>query len=224
MNSSTDINELAAALSKAQARFGTVKQSGKNPQFRSAYSTFDDVMDAVRKPLTSNGLSFSQMLDTQDGAPALTSILMHESGQYMQSTVPITAMESRVSSSGKKANNDVQVFGIAISYIKRYAITAMLGVGGEEDNDAADIPTLDDVEAQSLPDSHWIENNVTRKRFWAHWDSQGLSSDDVHAALDVNSVKGFTGSKEQAKAKIDHWVENKAILDEVIPDASGDIF
>ena len=129
MDRSELINELATALSKAQVGFGAIKRSGSNPMFHSKYSTFDDVLAVVRQPLADNGLSFTQMLDVLGDAPALTTYLMHTSGQWMSATVPVIAM------AGNKGTNEVQVFGSALTYMKRYALTAMLGVAGDEDDD-----------------------------------------------------------------------------------------
>ena len=128
MNHSEEINELATALSKAQGAYKTVVKTGKNPLFKSAYSTFDDMMTAVRQALTDNGLAFSQMLDHINGTPALTSMLMHESGQWSKSTVSLPIIE------GNRGTNAIQAFGSVVTYMKRYAGGAMLGVGGDIDS------------------------------------------------------------------------------------------
>jgi len=70
----------------------------------------------------------------------------------------------------------------------------------------------DDVQTQAL---HWIDNPDTRRKFWAWSHSQGLSNVDVHAALNVEHVNEFDGDKAAAVKLIDHWIENRALLDEV---------
>jgi len=128
MERSESINELATALSKAQGEMHASGKTGTNPFFKHAYATFDDVLAAVKKPLANNGLSFVQLIDQQDGTSVLTTILIHSSGQYMSSSTPLNAIAS-------KGTNALQDFGKAITYMKRYALAAMLGVAGDEDDD-----------------------------------------------------------------------------------------
>ena len=220
MERSEAINELATALSKAQGAYGTIKKTGRNPMFKSQYSTFDDMMTAVRKPLADNGLAFSQMLGSLDGEPALTSMIMHASGQWIADTVQMIVL------SGNKGTNEVQVFGSALTYMKRYAGGSMLGVGGDNDDDgnSAGKPVEQPAPAPTQAEPHWIEDDTTRKKFWAHWTAQGLSNDDVHKALAVEHINTFDGDKKAAVDKINHWVENKMLLQEVseVMDADTD--
>ena len=67
-----------------------------------------------------------------------------------------------------------------------------------------------------LPSKHWIESPNVRKAFWARMDSDGLSNDDVHAALGVDHVKDFDGTMDEALKRINHWVETEALLDEEV--------
>ena len=131
MKRSESIAELATALAAAQVNFGAVGKTGKNPMFKSDYSTFDDIIGAARKPLSDAGLSYVQMLDALDGAPALTTTLMHASGEWIESTTPV------VSISGNRGTNEVQAFGSTLTYMKRYALAAMLGMASDEDDDGA---------------------------------------------------------------------------------------
>ena len=132
MRSSEHINDLAAALAKAQAaiesppRNRTVKVSMKTGgSYEFAYATLDAIIDAVRKPLTDNGLWFTQTLANGEGGKyRLVTTLLHSSGQYVQSETPLLQTE---------AGN--QAFGSALTYMRRYALTAMLGVAADEDDD-----------------------------------------------------------------------------------------
>lgn len=121
-----DCGPLFAALSKAQAEFGTVirdrrvtvtMKSGGAYTFN--YAPLDTILAAVRKPLADNGLAFVQMLD--DGG--LTSMLTHESGGYLSARMALPDV------------SDVQALGSAVTYLRRYAIQAMLGIAAEEDDD-----------------------------------------------------------------------------------------
>lgn len=126
------IDKLAAALAKAQAaitcpdrnREVTVKtKTGGSYEFR--YSTLDHIIEHVRKPLTDNGLWFSQILEGDEaGKYRLVTRLMHESGQFMESRTPLLV-----------ASADNQQFGSALTYMRRYSLAAMLGLAADEDDD-----------------------------------------------------------------------------------------
>jgi len=133
MNHSEQINELAAAFAKAQASLPAVPKRGHGQvgQARTTYATLDDVIDTVRGPLSENGLSFTQMLDNSEDGPTLTTMLLHESGQWIVSSTPIDAMD------GNRGTNAMQAFGSTLTYLKRYALSAMLGVTTGEDDDGA---------------------------------------------------------------------------------------
>jgi hypothetical protein len=132
MQHSEQIDKLAGALAKAQAAF-TNPPRNREVQVRSdkgsysfAYATFDAILDVVRKPLTENELSYTQTVEfTEDGKPRVVTTLMHSSGQWIDSTLPLML---------DRPGN--QAFGSALTYAKRYALTALLGVAADEDDDA----------------------------------------------------------------------------------------
>jgi len=116
---SEQINELAKALSVAQgAMFGAKKESA-NPFFKSRYADLGSVWDAIRKPLSDNGLSIVQTVD----GDRLVTILMHGSGQWIDSSYPITAKD-----------NSPQAIGSALTYARRYALAAIVGVYQTDDD------------------------------------------------------------------------------------------
>ena len=127
MKTSEQINELAAALAQAQDEFNPVKKSGINPHLKSRYATLDDVLNAVSQALARNGLALVQMLDEGD---LLTTTLMHASGQWIASACAVPSMD------GNRGVNQLQAFGGALTYMRRYALTALLGVSSDSDDDA----------------------------------------------------------------------------------------
>lgn len=129
MERSEQINDLAAALAKAQATFVPVSKTGNNPFLKSKYVTLDSIIEMTRKPLSDAGLSYTQMLDADgEGLPVLTTMLMHSSGQWLSSGVIVRAISG-------KGTNELQELGRSITYMKRYALAAMLGVSSDEDTD-----------------------------------------------------------------------------------------
>lgn len=121
----TVMEQLAKALSAAQSEFGTVPQSGKNPFHKSTYSTIEDYVNAAKPVMARHGLSISQAPNLVDSQFVLTTILMHESGEHIVSNQPIFATKQ-----------DAQSMGSAITYARRYAYGAVLGMAsGDFDDD-----------------------------------------------------------------------------------------
>lgn len=124
MQKSEQINELAAAFVKAQAHVEGAKKDSVNPFYKSKYADLSSVWDAVRTALQDNDLAVSQMPDeSTTGQPALCTMLIHKSGQWISSVYPLAV-----------AKPDAQSFGSAISYARRYALAALLGVLSEDDD------------------------------------------------------------------------------------------
>jgi len=130
---SEQLNELAAALAKAQAQLhavdadavGQVERDGSVQSYR--YATLTKVWNTARKPLSKNGLSVLQTCEPGNrGELRLTTTLLHESGQWVSGTevVPVSAPTA-------------QGFGSALTYARRYGLAAMVGLCVEEDDDGA---------------------------------------------------------------------------------------
>lgn len=124
---SEQINEIAKALAAAQAEITGAKKSGTNPHLKSKYADLEDSWEAIREPLSKNGLSIWQGVVPQDEGPALRTLLMHESGQWLESIMPMVF---------KDASNP-QVVGTVISYYRRYALKAAVGLYDTDDDGAS---------------------------------------------------------------------------------------
>jgi ERF superfamily len=135
MKRSNSITELAKGLAKFQKAVKNPSFDAKNPQFNSKYSTLGNVINTVKEPMTENGLSFIQEpFVTEDGLHVeITTLLMHESGEWMESR-PLTLPAFKMGKGGVKVY-DAQAAGIAITYGRRYSLTAILGISSEEDDD-----------------------------------------------------------------------------------------
>ncbi len=127
-----EIGNLALALSKTQGAMGSATKNKKNPHLRSTYADLASVWDACREPLSDNGLAIIQTLSGSFENMYLTTILAHESGQSIKSEVPIKI--GILSKDGKVSKLDMQGMGSAITYARRYALAAMVGVY-QDDND-----------------------------------------------------------------------------------------
>ena len=119
-----EITELAKALNEFQAELVTVGKNSDNPFFKSKYADLADIMKQAQPVLTKHGLSVVQLPDNIEGKPALTTYLLHKSGQSVKATVPLTL-----------AKEDPQGVGSAITYMRRYGYAAALQIVIDEDDD-----------------------------------------------------------------------------------------
>ena len=123
MNTSEQINEIAAALAKAQGEMTNPTFNKTNPHFKSSYADLSSVLNAVRPALAKNGIALMQMTGMEEAGVVLYTRLTHISGQWIESIYPVTA-------SGKH-----QEIAAALTYAKRLSLSAIAGVAGEEDDD-----------------------------------------------------------------------------------------
>jgi len=125
MNKSDQINELATALSKAQGAMGMAKKDKSNPFFHSTYADLAGAIDAAKVHLSANGLSVVQLpgATREDGTINLETMLIHASGQYVSEVFQI-----------RPVKNDPQGLGSAITYARRYAYMAIVGLAPEDDD------------------------------------------------------------------------------------------
>jgi hypothetical protein len=121
MQKSESIKNIAGALLKFHAEVGKISKDAKNPFFKSNYASLSNIQDGIREPLQSAGLVYSQL---PSGENELTTILIHAaSGEYMESTYQMTPVKP-----------DPQAKGSAISYARRYALAAILGLNVDDDD------------------------------------------------------------------------------------------
>lgn len=129
MSQSEQINELASALCKAQAEMEAAKKDSINPFFKSKYADLASVWDACRVPLTRNGLAITQTTLPTDGkCVSVVTTLMHASGQWISGTLTMVPTKP-----------DPQGIGSSLSYARRYALSAIVGVCPEDDDAEASV-------------------------------------------------------------------------------------
>jgi hypothetical protein len=118
------MKEFATAMAKAQSQIKTALKDSKNPHFKSSYADLTSVWDACREALTNNGFSVVQRTDFDYGEVWLITMLLHSSGEYLESRYPL-----------RPVKQDPQGFGSAITYARRYCLAAIVGVVADEDDD-----------------------------------------------------------------------------------------
>jgi len=120
---SSEIDKLAEALAKAQSELEGAKKESVNPFFKSSYADLHAVIKSSFPYLSKNGLSVSQGNEIVKGAVCVTTLLMHSSGQWLRSKVKLPL--SKV---------DAQGVGAAITYGRRYGLSAIVGIAQYDDD------------------------------------------------------------------------------------------
>lgn len=128
MNKSESIKELAGALAKAQAELPAATFDAENPFLKNRYASLGAIIETSRPVLAKHGLAVSQLTITEGDQVGVTTVLMHASGEWLESTATLATGEERGKSSA-------QVAGSVITYLRRYSLASVLGMYADEDTD-----------------------------------------------------------------------------------------
>ena len=133
---SQSIGNLAAALAAAQAEMKPAKETANNPAFRSKYADLTSCFEACNAVLPKHKLSISQvMVAAPEGYVSVQTLLLHESGEWLSSVCTLKA-------DGNRGVNAAQAAGSAITYARRYGLTAIVGLATDDDDgNAAGAPS-----------------------------------------------------------------------------------
>lgn len=125
MQQSESIKEIATALAKAQGEMKPAPKDATNPHFKSRYADLASIWEAIRKPLSSNGISVQQSILQIESGIAVQTQLSHTSGEWMRmAPCPIPVDKQNAQSAGS-----------AITYGKRYSLSAAVGIVADDDDD-----------------------------------------------------------------------------------------
>lgn len=118
------VNGLYAALAKAQTEMGKALKDSDNPHFKSKYADLASVMAACMPALNANGIAVLQPTHDEDGRMYVKTIFVHaSSGETAECRVPLIV-----------AKNDMQGYGSAVTYARRYGLMSMAGIAPEDDD------------------------------------------------------------------------------------------
>lgn len=141
MKYSESIQNLAAALVAAQTEMRGVAKDVSNPEFRSKYASLDAIVAQVRPLLAKHGLAIVQGATTPHSdetgriaAIAVETMLVHASGEWLINTA-IMPVVGRMLKGGGRADPDPQAGGSALTYGRRYGLSALLSLCTDEDDD-----------------------------------------------------------------------------------------
>lgn len=168
MNKSESIKNIASALSKFQAEVTNPKNTQNNPFYNSKYAPLQDVLNLVRPLLSKYGLSVIQHPSGDGVNISISTMLLHESGEWIEFE-PLVLKADKATPQGA---------GSAITYGRRYALSAVLGIASEDDDDANAYESV--PKKQETPRTL---SDAQIKRLYAIASSAGISNDQVKAAI-----------------------------------------
>ena len=141
LSQSPELDQLATALAIAQGSIQGAVKDRTNPAFKSSYADLASVWDACRAALSSNGLSVSQHPGRlEDGSATVTTILLHKSGQHIASVCAALPRDQSPAAVGS-----------VVTYLRRYALAAAVGVAPEDDDGQAAHHTAPQAPPQRAP-------------------------------------------------------------------------
>ena len=146
----TDHKNVYAALAAAQAEMGKALKDSSNPAFKSKYADLASVMDACMPALGKHGIAvFQPTFDDETGRYVKT-VFAHVSGEMIECRVPLIVNK-----------NDMQGYGSAVTYARRYGLMGMAGIAPEDDDGNAAAksppPKAPHVSTEALRDA-WADS------------------------------------------------------------------
>lgn len=185
-----ETNNLATALAKAQSEMGIAEKSGRNPHFKSNYSTFEDLIKCSRQALSKNGLGFSQYAETIEDYDYLVSRLVHgASGEEIVAKTRIRLEDPE----------NIQKFGSAMTYYKRYQLASICGIAcGDEDDDGNSISHV----IRSEPVKTYQKSTQTNERHSSQPNPQGPKENEAMTPNQYGLIRKHLKGETQREQEI----------------------
>ncbi|KXG78262.1 ERF family protein [Thermotalea metallivorans] len=192
MNRSDSIKNLAAALVKFNGEVSKIEKDSTNPHFKNKYASLDTIIDEIRPLLQKNGLSIIQMPGGDGDKFTMTTMLLHESGEWIESD-PITM---------RPVKNDPQGIGSCTTYARRYSLAAFLSLNTGEDDDGNQATGNDDKE----PDPAKKLSEAQVRRLYALGIANGYDPESIKRIL----IKKYqrTNAEDLTKTEYDQLIAN----------------
>jgi len=194
---SEKFGNVAKALVSAAAEIKNVKKDTQG--FGYKYATLDSILEMIRPVLAKNKLTIIQGEDIVDSMIVVQTILMHESGEYAETISKAPYIEL-------KGMNSYQSLGAGITYLRRYAISSLLGIASEEDTDAnVKAPQQTQYQKKSQPQAQPQKPNQTQQV-----QNQGQSKPDLkQLGIEIISQGNMLVAQESVQGAI---FQNKEVL------------
>lgn len=121
---SETLGKLGEALAKAQGAMDAAAKDSVNPHFRSKYADLASIREAIRVPLSVNGLAFFQRTTSTPEGVTVETTLLHSSGEFIRDSCWLPV-----------AQQTAQAYGSALTYARRYSLSSLVGVVADNEDD-----------------------------------------------------------------------------------------
>lgn len=175
---------IAKALASAQALMSPALKDADNPFFKSKYADLASVTRVVRGPLTANGIAWTQLPSASADLSSVTvrTILLHVSGETLESTISMPVKE-----------RTPQACGSALTYARRYALSAMCGLEADDDDGAQASGTVKQTRTEAIKSALAPKEPTPWQRI------EAMRPADVSPADLASIVKKVTGKATRAQ-------------------------
>jgi len=204
--SSESVAALAGALAKAQAELtnpekslvATLPTERGHPERTFRYASLSAGLEIVRKTLGQHEIAIIQStaIDGDSGTIKLTTTLAHASGEWIASDWPVCALAEMPAP---------HRMGAALTYARRYGLFTLVGIAGEDDLDAPELPLQPSSPAQISspplpPPSYGKKSNLAKPAVTLHHEASAQQRDKL--LLEIAAISSFDGAAEWAKRTI----------------------
>jgi len=201
MEKSEKIINISKALITFQGKVDKIKKDTTNPFFKSKYASLSSIQDEIQLPLAESGLCYTQH---PENGGSLTTMLVHaDSGEYFQSSYDMHL-----------AKSDPQSLGSAITYAKRYALVANLGLNIDDDDDGNHASGRGTECKESNPEALTRQNGAqVDNRVWLNQNTKEWTEAVKYLQSDGGSLAKIETKYKLSKANKEKLIEEaQAVL------------
>lgn len=190
LKKSESIQNLSNAMAEFQKKIKQPLKDANNPFFKSQYVPLENVVEAITETGSQLGISFMQFASSDEtGSIEVATLVMHSTGEYIE--FPPVRM--------KPESNKPQAVGSAITYAKRYALSAIFGITSDKDDDGNEATGLNkpvDKQTKQQAKQQVTQDDATEKidKYWTELEKLGV---------DVTEVKKYLCDKHKVGKLVD---------------------
>ncbi|MDU0441568.1 ERF family protein [Staphylococcus haemolyticus] len=182
MNKSESITELNKALANFHKEVKQPMKDANNPFFKSKYVPLENVVEAIDDVAPKFGLTYSQYpVTTDDGKVGISTLILHESGEFIEYPPATT----------KPDKNTPQGVGSALTYMRRYALSAVFGITSDQDDDGNEA-------SGKRNNQNYKQNNAPKM---ASSQTIGTLKQQIISITDLMKEKGRANSQQEVEEK-----------------------
>lgn len=204
LDTKKSIASLAMALAKAQSEMGAAIKQATNPHFKMKYADLSSVVDACMPALNENGIAVIQPTYREGETDFVKTVLIHgESGETLECSVPLLL--------GKR---DMQGYGSAVTYARRYGLMAMAGIAPEDDDGTAAVASAPSKQTISSEQFVKLRDKIQE----AGIDEAKICETYGASSLEQFPLDRFASAMKRLTLTIEkNAAESKPIVDDEIP-------